>query len=273
VFALWTGRILPFFLGSAFGEAVASYPSLLVNISGTTLMRASALFPDPHMLSLYLGLSIPPAAAFWLQSGKRKRRMISAALILLISADLLTFSRGGYFGLFVGLGGFFILFFGRRLTLGNFKPVLLGSMVFLIATGLLLATPFGTRLLSSFSLEDGSNTERLRLWQEAVGYIGERPLLGAGIGNYPLLAKPSASYREPIYAHNLYLDIASEIGLLGALCFAGLLFLSLCRAWRKWRAEQDVFALAILCSLIIFSTHSLFELPLFPSRYSPPFFS
>ncbi len=297
-FALWTKHILPFFLGSSFGAVVADYPSLLVNISGATIMRASAFFPDPHMLSLYLGLSLPLAGALALQKNQDSRTFAYIAFVIILLADLLTFSRGGYLGLGAGLLSALIFSFDwsslqkniqsfitkrseRNKDLLSFpnpvqaksrliRIILGGVLVTLVCTALLFS-PFGKRLLSSFSHEDGSNIERLRLWQETAGYIVDRPLLGVGIGNYSLLAKPSAMYREPIYAHNLFLDLASEIGLLGAFFFIGLLFLCFSKAWSAWRKNQTLFSLAIMLSLIIFSTHSLFELPLFSVQVLPAF--
>lgn len=270
-FALWTKHILPFFLGSSFGAVVADYPSLLVNISGATIMRASAFFPDPHMLSLYLGLSLPLAGALALQSNQVPRTFARIAFIVILLTDLLTFSRGGYLGLGTGLIAALIFSLDQSLLRKNIRSFIFGGALFILVCIALLFSPFGTRLLSSFSHEDGSNIERLRLWQETAEYIADRPLLGAGIGNYSLLAKPSATYREPIYAHNLFLDLASEVGLLGTFFFIGLLFLCFFKAWSAWRKNHTLFSLAIMLSLIIFSTHSLFELPLFSVQVLPVF--
>src|SRR5690606_28088448 len=55
-YAFWISEVLPPFLGSAFSETVRTYPSLLANISGATYMRASALFPDPHLFGLYTAM-------------------------------------------------------------------------------------------------------------------------------------------------------------------------------------------------------------------------
>ena len=102
IFSWWTGNLLPFFLGHSFGEAVAQYPSLLVNISGITLLRASAFFPDPHMFAFYLGMTLPFALALAFQATGKTRTLYLLASALLLLADLLTFSRGGYIGLLAG---------------------------------------------------------------------------------------------------------------------------------------------------------------------------
>ncbi|MEK9151203.1 MAG: O-antigen ligase family protein [Patescibacteria group bacterium] len=268
VFAFWTREVLPFFLGPAFSESVAHYPSLLVNIAGTTVMRASGFFPDPHMAAFFFGMAIPIAVSFaWGGGNRMRKRWVVCAAVILI-ADLLTFSRGGYVGLIVGL----LVFVFPLLRWTSWKKRILPIiMSIIIAAVILSASPVGTRLLSSFSQTDTSNIERLRLWQEATELIVERPILGAGLGNYPLAVKPSAEYREPIYAHNLFLDIALETGLTGAFFFVGFLFLGILSLWRRWRRERAVFQLAIFSALVIFSVHSLFETPLFSVHVLPVF--
>lgn len=266
VFALLTGQLLPFFLGASFGQSVASYPSLLVNISGETLLRASGFFPDPHMFSAYLGMAAPIAFGVFLTTTIKKRFWFFLFLIILL-ADLLTFSRGGYVGLLFG-GLLFFFSVGSTFSWGR-KHVgwgLVGAVVLVLLFSL---SPLGTRLSSSFSKGDGSNIERLRLWQEAGTHVEERPLLGVGLGNYPLLVKLTATYREPIYAHNLYLDIALELGLVGLALFLMLIGMAIRRAWRSWRQHHQHLALSVVVSLVVFLTHSFFETPIFSVHVLP----
>jgi O-antigen ligase len=262
VFSVLTSSILPVFLGTSFGQAVASYPSLLVNISGHTLLRASGVFPDPHMLSYYMGMAIPLA----IYSAYKKRNIFWLVVVgTLLLADLLSFSRGGYIGLVAGLG-VFALPLGTRLFTGDFwktsrRRIVAVGLVAIVAGSIF--SPLGGRIQSIFSQQDGSNIERLRLWQEALGHISTRPFLGVGLGNYPLLVKPGVSYREPIYAHNLYLDITLELGVLGLLCFLGLCGSILWRLGKIYTTTGDAFPLALLASLTVFLGHSFFETPLF----------
>ncbi len=269
LFAWWTGVLLPFFLGQNFGQTVATYPSLLVNIGGVTLMRASAFFPDPHIFSLYMGLTLPLSFAFFMRSSGRMRTLWLFVFGTIFLADLLSFSRGGYMGLMAGLIVLAVLFRPQRLW--QSKKILLFLFVCCLALVLLMLSPFGSRLLSSFSSADGSTSERLRLWQEAISHIAERPLFGTGLGNYSLLVKPSASYREPIYVHNLFLDITVETGLIGLSLFLGFLVSGFLSALGSWRKTDNVFYLSLVLALAIFSTHALFETPLFSVHVLPAF--
>lgn len=172
-------------------------------------------------------------------------------------------------GLTMGLVVFVVFFYFHRLW--QSKKILLFLFVFCLGGALLSLSPVGSRLVSSFSPADGSNSERLRLWQEALSHIAERPLFGTGLGNYPLLVKPSAGYREPIYVHNLFLDIAVETGLVGLFLFLGFLFSGFLSAVRKWRKTGNIFYFSLVLALTIFSTHALFETPLFSVHVLPAF--
>lgn len=270
VFRFWIEKFLPFFLGPAFSESVAAYPSLLVNVGGKTILRATAFFPDPHMFSFYLGMIIPLAVALMLQSQGKKHLFWAVSAGLLLIADLLTFSRGGYIGLAVG---FFLAigFWLVTIESTHWKRWWKYFIGLLLILTLFPFSPFGNRLISSFSPVEGSNKERLRLWSEAAGYIALRPLTGTGIGNYPLLVKPSAGYREPIYVHNLYLDIAVEVGLVGAGAFILWMAISMFHSFRIALHKRDVARWAVFSGLLIFSVHSCFDTSLFSVQALPVF--
>lgn len=263
-YQLWTGGVLPFFLGGEFGAAVAAYPSLLVNIAGSTYLRASAFFPDPHICSLYLGIAFPLALAWAWMRGSGKSFLLPAVIL---AADLLTFSRAGYFALSGSMViGMSMLFLSqtnlkKTLSIGFFLAVLVGSSSL---------TSVGSRFLSSFSPEDGSQQERIRLLMEAVENVKYAPLLGVGLGNYPLFVKPEAVPREPIYAHNLYLDVFLETGLIGLSLFLLPVFFALWRGFCLWHNDkEDMFLAALIVALFSYLLHSLFESPLFSVHILP----
>ncbi len=250
-FNLWANYVIMPFLGNTFGKVVIANPSWLVKISSLTYFRAIAIFPDPHMLALFLGMLFPLAVALALK--ERKKRWIIASCVIFL-ADLLTFSRGGYLGLLAGF--IFLLFIFRKVIVSRYKMALFLTSVaiFLI---LIIPNPLASRFFSSFNLKEGSNEGRIAMWEKAVETIKNHPLLGVGIGNFPLEVNPLVNYRVPIYAHNTYLDIASESGILASFAWIGILFSAL-GAFLK-RAKKNVLYLGAALSLIIFATHSLVE--------------
>jgi O-antigen ligase len=100
-----------------------------------------------------------------------------------------------------------------------------------------------TRLVALVRIENLSNKipDRLNLYHKAYGMIGEHPLLGHGIGSFylssPRYAKTGGQYADiPNFAHNFFLQIAAEQGVLVAGLFAGLIGWTLWRGVRAWQA-------------------------------------
>jgi O-antigen ligase len=266
LFRFWTNTLLPLFLGESFAQSVASYPSLLVDIGGRTVFRATAFFPDPHMFSFFMGMGLPLTIGLAWTRPERKRPFLFLASVILL-ADLLAFSRGGYVGLLAGLS--FVALIRLRDWITSRRRSLAAITLLLAAFFLYPANPVRDRLLSSFDLREGSNQGRIAMWREAARAISEHPFLGVGLGNYPLAVKPSAEYREPIYAHNLYLDIAAETGIPNAIVFL-LILLTACYTFLK-RSRTEGFFLWPAVSLVVFSAHSLVETPLYSVHVLPLF--
>jgi O-antigen ligase len=259
---VWLKQVLPFFLGAQFGTVVETYPSLLVNILGSTYFRATAFFPDPHIFSYYLGMALPFSFVFW---QTKRGSLYKIGSMLLILGIALSFSRGGYGALFGMLIWSMLLnvFSARKI----YSAVTLGACLSILACA--LVSPAGARFLSSFSSDEGSRSARVLLMENALTTLQTKPLLGVGLGNYPLTVKPEALAREPIYAHNLYLDIAVETGLIGQALFLLVLFSALWRTLVSWQSTGSSFSLATHMGLVYFACHGLFETPIFSVHVLP----
>jgi len=263
VYQFWAENIVGLFLGKSFSQAVLENPSWLVNISGNTYLRATAFFPDPHMLSFFLGMMFPLALGlFYINKEKRIWNLIVAGIVLL--ANFLTFSRGGYIGLFVGSLFLFFIFF-RKLS-QRYRIIVILVTISLILVSLVPST-VNKRFQSSFNLKEGSNKGRLETWSKSIKVIKNNPLLGVGIGNYPLEIKATADYREPIYSHNAYLDIASETGILNSLIWIGFLFFTTLGLYKS----KDPLLIFSSASIVIFSVHSLVETGIYSVAVLPIF--
>lgn len=262
IYPFWKKEVLPIFLGKNVSQTVTAYPSFLVNISGHTIFRAVGFFPDPHMFSLFLGMVFPLAL---FNSFKKKIHYFPALIIL--AAVLLSFSRGSYVAILSGVLLLIALtinknnFFKERLIIWSSALIILASFVFI---------PFTSqRFASTFDLSDTSNEGRLEMWKKSFSVGTKHWFSGVGLGNYPLSVKPDAGYREPIYAHNLYLDIFSETGMFNVLVFISLIAIVWLKYWK--RSRQNIFYLAPAASLFIFIVHSFFETALFSVHILPLF--
>ena len=259
VMGFWSARIIPVFSGASFGSLVASNPSWLVNINGQTVLRAIGLFPDSHMLSFYLGLTLsflPVAFIF----NKRYRLPLFIVYCLLFIVLLLTFSRGGYLGLLFSLA-IFILFAWRKFSQEDkkfFSVTLLLAAVIL----LLIGWPVARRLISSFDVQEGSNIGRFAIWRDSWEVIKKTPVIGVGLGNYSLAVNFSQDYRNAVTSHNLYLDIWAETGVFALLAWLFMFGAAARGAYGKIK-KLPVIALGCLAALAYFGAHSFFETAIF----------
>ena len=291
----WSKYISPLFYGNTFGAEVISNPSWLVNIGGATILRAFSLFPDPHMFSFYLGLLIPiilaiifagqgrhsgmPPSKFsrWLHSPTAvgtmeptkfiESNLLYPILITMLLAELFTFSRGGYVGMIFGIGAVIILLwrqivFNKKIILGLIFAI---AIIFLLTTGQSVVN----RFLSSFNFNEGSNTERLKNWNQGYEMFANNFLFGVGIGNYSLEINPTIEYRTPVYAHNLYLDIGAEMGIFALIVWVFLIAITISQLYKVNKNSNDellkVVSIGLIGSFVWFSVHSLFDTPI----YSP----
>lgn len=263
------GKVLgPVIYGQAFSGALFQYPSWLVNIQGVTLLRVFSLLPDPHMLGFYLGLTIPLVAAGLAQ----KRPHLSPICYLLsVVVLILTFSRGAYLGYIFGMGSFLVL--GYLLFSWPKRWFLVVSTLAVFLLFFLPQGPVGGRFYSSFDIEEGSVLGRVLMWHKATEVFLDNPLLGVGVGNFAVSVDPQASYRQPIYAHSLYLDLAAELGIVGLGTWLFLIGFSFFQLNRFRKKSSDNFlrlaCLGLMASLVWFSVQALVETPIFSPRVLP----
>jgi len=260
----------PIFWGKTFSALVAQNPSWFVNVGGGTLMRAFGLFPDPHMLAFFIGLVLPLALSALLFEKKTDFKLFIIFGLMFVVL-LLTFSRGGYLGLFFST--LVVLLFSWRFLKEKKKFLIFVSFALFFLIFIIFASPVLSRFISSFSMSEGSSLGRIQIWQQAFSTFLEKPILGVGLGNYPKVADPLSAYRSPITSHNLYLDIATETGIFGLVIWLFLIFGSfyqLARSIKDNRTVQDdktkeriSLKIGLAGSLGYFAVHSLFETSIF----------
>ncbi|MFA6159884.1 MAG: O-antigen ligase family protein [Parcubacteria group bacterium] len=249
---LYSNYIGPIFWGENLARMVSDYPSWLVGVSGQNYFRAIGTFPDPHSFSLFLGMMLPLSVILFFISKKKIFWALSTAVIFL--ANILTFSRGGYVAIIVGIIIFVGVFWKKTQIKHKFMA---GLAVMFLVLMLTVPGPVSQRFDSSFDLQEGSNAGRIDIWQKSLETIKTKPFLGTGIGNFSLEVDKELGYRNPIYAHNTYLDIAVEEGVLASLVWMLILFITLLDFWIF--SKKDMISCGFFISLIIFSAHSMVE--------------
>ena len=107
--------------------------------------------------------------------------------------------------------------------------------------------------------------DRMAHWFAAWNMFNDFPWLGVGIGNYGVVY-PLYGLREwPFslgHAHNFYLNMLAETGLIGFLFYGFMVISALVYAWKVSRETAGVWravSLGILGALVALSVHNFFD--------------
>jgi O-antigen ligase len=191
--------------------------------------------------------------------------------LVLLAATVMTGSRTGTLLVLVaGVATLLMLFIGRatpRAPSLRGAVLLLGGLATTGAVFLLLSrtTAIG-RVAARFADLQSSRTE---LWQDTLFALRQYWPVGFGMGGFEPAMLPAERLEVldtalPNRAHNDFLEIGLEAGLLGyaMVALAGLLCVFL--AWRAWREvpamrRQIVFGMSVL---LILALHSIVDYPL-----------
>lgn len=263
-------------------------------------MRAYGSFGQPNPFGGYLGLTLPAAASLtiwgWAASlhiirGRTAKRRVWAqwgwagyytvAVAVIAAGVLVSWSRGAWLGAAAGLLCVVVLRSRRAALLSGVALLLLLAALLLGAFNpAIVPAPLAERLQdipAYFGLTDALNQpvtdenfsvlERLAHWVAAQRMWEQSPWLGVGPGNY---AQVYPSVRLPQWeealghAHNIYLNVAAETGLLGLAAYLGLFGVAAIWLWRqlrqatlsnndsgRWRAAVLVGILGMLAHLSV----------------------
>jgi len=212
-----------------------------------TYGRITGPYQNPSDLGTYLMVVIPAIGTYAsLQHKRLFRNCWYGMTALLVGCLTRTLTRGAWMGVGAGLCGLILLY--SIGALWRYAAAWLGAMIPLAGVGL----PWSGWSDVVFRSSDIGKVDRLFMWQSAIHMIKDRPILGHGVNTFmgKYLDYWVGGERMPRYAHNCYLQIAAETGLIGLVVFAvfvGQLFLRLGDALRRLRAEQRV----ILCGLVV----------------------
>ena len=183
--------------------------------------RAFGPFDVPNALAGFVTLMFPLVIAGLLVRVPRgtdrlSKVILGLLLIALCVALVLSFSKAGWL-VFAGV----TVAFGLWLTRGKMPR----RTVLAVVVGAVLTAVLAGPGLLGLHRYFWSASARVGYWQAGGGMLAERPVLGVGIGNFAehFFRHKTITGEETRFAHNDYLQIAAETGLLGFAAFAALL--------------------------------------------------
>ncbi len=264
-------------------------------------MRAFGTFEQPNPYAGYLGLIIPVAAGlvfiavsgWWLESNKQKASgarlggnflsdwslalLAAGALAAMVAALFMSWSRGAWLGVGAALVVTVIVQNRRAFAFSIIAAFMLTFAILLSSINIIpsvvaerfsgVADYFGVFDVRGVKVDDSNYAivERMAHWESAAMMFAAHPVLGVGIGNYaavyPAYALPNWS--DPLgHAHNYYLNVAAEAGIVGLIAY---LILWASAFWQGWRAVrvtngwQRGVAAGLLGMIVALSVHNGFD--------------
>jgi putative inorganic carbon (HCO3(-)) transporter len=241
-----TWVVSAFLVGAAFSAAYGIAVPSASTTGEADVQRVTGTIGDPNEFAAVLVAALPlgvalAAAREWSRS-VRALGIVTAGLS--VAGVLLSLSRGGFISLLVVLVAGAVLA-GRWRS----KALLVAPLVILAGVGYLLANPAALQRVS----ESNGGTGRTDLWQVGWRMVRDQPVLGVGAGNFTdasihyllqpgRLARSDLIANTPKVAHNTYLTIFAELGLVGAsmfLALTGVAIASGIRAARVFARQRD----------------------------------
>lgn len=187
-----------------------------------------------------------------------QRFLIAFCLFLLFMSE----SRAAWVSLLaVGLIALPLRRMGGRGT----KTVIQASVfAVIVVLSLGVATKYAEPLLELMG-KDPTLTGRTGVWEVAIQRAMERPLLGYGYRAYwtpenKLRLKPTEDWSDGIgHAHNTYIDLMVELGLLGIVSFTLLLGILLYRIIHRMMTNNDFICIWAISSVIFILVRGMAE--------------
>ncbi|MCU1580522.1 MAG: O-antigen ligase protein [Rhodoglobus sp.] len=126
--------------------------------------------------------------------------------------------------------------FVRRARAPRSRTITFGSIIVVALGGVALAFVFSKQVLALLG-KSSDLTNRTEIWNAVIGLAQQRPLFGWGWVSYwvpwvaPFDHLAQNNGVRQLHAHNAWLDIWLQLGILGLVVFGVLVLSTLARAW------------------------------------------
>ena len=265
------------------------------------LQYLTSTIGQKNWISNYLAMIFPVAFSYFLLEQTKKNRILYFFLLSIIYVTLMICqSRGIWISISLTLifGIYIIIKFKLyEIFKKNKKCLFLLLVTFLVITIIYSvdnplnksAITVPQRAISTFDEQDPSINTRLLMWKTTFEIIKEKPLLGSGIGTFkmnyldyqaeflkdnPYYVKYSGKAGE---AHNEYLQIWAELGIIGLGIFIGiiLMFYNLIINYLKKvdNNKDKIIVFGLVLGITCFLIHCLFTFPLHVPALGITFFA
>lgn len=236
------------------------------------------LFGNVNFFAEYLIVPLPLAVSLFFAARNRIHKIFLLIGILAIGGSLiLTFTRGSYLAIGISSLFMFLLYLASRgkSFIKEHKKIFIFILALIILVTFLFALPnplnkpgtaiskIKSRISISQFTESSSLKRRIAIWKFTILMIKDHPLLGSGIGTYKYnTLKYQAEFfkqgeNRSLYphgfadkAHNEYLQLWAEIGIVGLGIFIWLIISYFSCGIKILRKIKDEYKQGIIIGLM-----------------------
>jgi O-antigen ligase len=192
----------------------------------------------------------------------RLRLLLLLIALLFIGNLLLSHSRGGWVS-FIVVNLLTAIFLRSRRE----KTIAIFFIGFFVVS--IMSMPFLRERFSNI-IQVGGDADRFRVWSVALAMFRDSPFIGKGLG---LFMHHFSEYSQEMfafdhrpfiqYAHNCYLQILSETGLIGLISFLWFIIELLKSSFMKLKRDCDFLFVGLLLAYGAFLIHMLVDTQLY----------
>jgi len=254
-----------------------------------------------NWISNYLALIFPMIFSFFLLEEIKKNKILLFLLLSIIYTNIMICQSRGIW-ISISLTLIFAIYMVIKFNIFEIFKKNKKWLIALLSTFLIITIIYSTdnplnkslltfpqRALSTFDEKDPSINTRFLIWKNTLQMIKDKPLLGSGIGTFKMnyldyqaeffKDNPDSIkyYTFPREAHNEYLQIGAELGLLGLGLFIVIIFIFYSTVLNFLKKEQNsknrLVCWGLMMGISCFLIHSLFTFPLHVPALGSTFFT
>ncbi len=238
---------------------------------GRVQWSLSSVYPNHSHFAGFLELVFPVSLGLAIAERNTTKKILHIFLCVLMGiAFIFTLSKGGYVSIFAGLLVLLILLIKKKKVLGNVWPVIMTVAFLAVGAAFLLGWgPVGASLDTVVKIIRGdvsSVGNRLFVWKGAWAVIGQYPWFGSGPGTFEfsfLRYRPEGFIGRPVFAHNDFLNLQADCGLIvfltGVLLFLAIIKYGLGIIHQDDNPLRVCVGAGCIAALAALSVHSLVD--------------
>lgn len=225
----------------------------------------ASTYVNHNHFSGYLELVIPLTIGTLLKKGSATffmKMILTVLLVAMIAAFIFAQSRGGWICLMLSLP--IIVVFLRERDIAKKMIILFSFLIIVFGFSFFYITmsEVSQRLetVTGMKVGEASLQTRFKIWQGSLDMIKENPLAGTGVGTFVWgfsRFRPLGLDTRAHFAHNDYLHVASEMGVLAPIIMVWALAIIMWTGFVKKRYYLDIFGCTI--GILALALHGLID--------------